>query len=140
MKRKYLVAATISIVALLFSGGMLFSQTPELFNYQAVARNSQGSPMLNQSIGLRISILKSSPTGIASYVELHNTQTNGMGLFSVKIGGGSPISGSMTNIDWSSDTYYLKVEMDGYGGVNYQLMGTTQLFVSGNQQCWFFRN
>jgi hypothetical protein len=48
-------------------------------------------------------------------------------LFNLVIGAGAVQSGNMATIDWSNDTYYLKVGMDVAGGANFLTMGTTQL-------------
>ena len=53
--------------------------------------------------------------------------TNNFGLANLNIGEGSTVSGDFSTIDWSTDKYYIKVEMDATGGTSYQLMGTSQL-------------
>jgi hypothetical protein len=107
---------------------ILNAQTPpNAFNYSAVARNPSGVPIANSAIGIQITILKSSPTGTSEYVENHVVNSDEFGLFNLIIGGGAVQSGSIENIDWSSDSYYLQVGMDVSGGVNFVLMGTTQL-------------
>ena len=58
---------------------LVTAQTPEAFHYQAVVRNKAGDLLKAQSIDVQISILKSSPTGIAVYQETHTTQTSGAG-------------------------------------------------------------
>jgi hypothetical protein len=50
-----------------------------------------------------------------------------LGLFNIQIGGGSIVSGSISAINWSIATYYLKIEMDANGGSSYVFMGTSQL-------------
>ncbi len=100
---------------------------PQAFNYSAVARNAAGQPIASATIGIQISILKTSPTGAAQYSENHFVNTDAYGLFNIIIGAGSVQSGSMTNINWSEDNYYLKVGMDVNGGTNFLTMGTTQL-------------
>jgi hypothetical protein len=100
---------------------------PQAFNYSAVARNAAGQPIATATIGIQVSILKTSPTGVAQYSENHFVNTDAFGLFNLVIGGGAVQSGSMTTIDWSNDNYYLKVGMDATGGTNFLTMGTTQL-------------
>ena len=100
---------------------------PNAFNYSAVARNALGQPIATTTIGIQISILKNSPTGASQYSENHFVNTDGFGLFNLVIGAGAVQSGSMANIDWSNDNYYLKVGMDATGGTNFLTMGTTQL-------------
>ena len=105
----------------------IFAQAPNVFNYQGVARDLSGNPLLDQNIGLRISILQGSISGVEAYKELHLISTNEAGLFNIHIGGGTPVSGGIETIDWGNGPYFLKIEMDPEGGSNYQLMGTNQL-------------
>jgi hypothetical protein len=100
---------------------------PNAFNYSAVARNAAGQPIVTSTIGIQISILKTSTTGTSQYSENHFVNTDAFGLFNLVIGAGAMQSGSMATIDWSNDNYYLKVGMDVAGGTNFLTMGTTQL-------------
>lgn len=100
---------------------------PNAFNYSAVARNAAGKPIATTTIGIQITILKTSPTGASQYSENHFVNTDAYGLFNLVIGAGAVQSGSMATIDWSNDNYYLKVGMDAAGGTNFLTMGTTQL-------------
>ena len=118
---------------------------PNAFNYSAVARNASGQPIANATIGIQITILKTSPTGVSQYSENHFVNTDAFGLFNLVIGAGAVQSGSMATIDWSNDNYYLKVGMDANGGTNFLTMGTTQLLSvpyalyaasSGNTSAW----
>jgi len=107
--------------------GIIDAQSPDMFNYQAVARDDQGNVLSNQDVGIKISILQGSASGTVVYEEEHSKTTNAQGLVSLKIGDGSVMSGTFSNIDWSSGPYFIEVEMDETGGTNYTTMGTTQL-------------
>jgi hypothetical protein len=100
---------------------------PNAFNYSAVARNSSGQPIATTTIGIQITILKTSPTGTSVYSENHFVNTDQFGLFNLTVGAGAVQSGSISTIDWSNDNYYFKVGMDANGGTNFLTMGTTQL-------------
>ena len=100
---------------------------PNAFNYSAVAHNASGLPIASTTIGIQISILKTSPTGASQYIENHFVNTDAYGLFNLVIGAGAIQSGLMATIDWTNDNYYLKVGMDVTGGTNFLTMGTTQL-------------
>ena len=102
------------------------AQPPEGINYQGVARDSIGHPLLNQSIGIRLSILDSSSSGQVVYVETHLVLTNNNGLFNLTIGGGVILNGNFVTINWGQNNKWLKIEMDATGGSNYQLLGTTE--------------
>lgn len=117
----------ILITGMLLAIHVAFSQSPQAFKYQAVARDSTGTVLSNTAINLRISIIKGSAYGSAVYTESHNATTNSLGLFNLEIGTGSIITGSFSNIDWGADKYFVKVEMDATGGNNYITMGISQL-------------
>lgn len=101
---------------------------PQGINYQAVARNTGGAVISNQNVGVRISIIDGTPTGILEYAETFNTTTNQFGLFNIVIGSGTPTAGSFSSVTWSaSSNKYVKVEVDPAGGTSYIDMGTNQL-------------
>lgn len=115
------------MVTFSFISSVVFAQAPQKINYQGIARDNAGLELANQAISLRFSIHQSTPTGTVSYNERHDgIITNQFGLFSIHIGDGFVLSGSM-NIDWSAGPYYLEVEMDPNGGNNFTSMGTSQL-------------
>ena len=111
-----------------------FAQSPNLLNYQGVARNGVGNVLPNQPVGLRLSILNGGPTGPAVYSETRNVTTNMFGLFNVQVGSPGAITstGTVAGINWTafgagSGTKFLKVEIDAQGGTNYFNVGSTQL-------------
>ena len=107
--------------------GSLMAQAPQGFKYQAVIRDGSGVIIADQQVGLQISILQSSIDGTAVYVETFAPNTNKFGLINLNIGEGTVVSGGFTTIDWSSDTYFVKMEMDIAGGTSYEEYGTSQL-------------
>ena len=109
-----------------FSLITLLSQTPQAFNYQAVARDNNGNVLTNQKVSFRISLLQGSTTGSEIYCETHIDSTNQFGLVNLKIGNGTVLTGDFSTIDWSTGGYFLMVEMDETGGTSYQEMGTTR--------------
>ena len=115
-----------SLFAFLFAT-LLIAQTPNLISYQAVVRNASNALVVNQSVGIKFSILKSSINGTTVYSETQNSTTNNNGLFTAKIGSGSLVSGSLTNINWGNDLYFIKTEIDPTGGNSYTINGTSQL-------------
>jgi hypothetical protein len=104
-----------------------YSQVPQLISYQTVIRNTTGTLLTNQTVGMKISILQGSTTGTPVYVETQTPTTNINGLASIAIGGGTVISGSMTGISWGTGTYYIKTETDPTGNTNYTITGSSQL-------------
>ncbi len=105
------------------------AQSPQSFKYQAVARNSNGTPIANSAIGLRMSFRSGSVNGTAVYSETFTPNSNAIGIFTVNIVEGNVLSGSFSDIDWGANKYFLNVAIDASGGSNYTDMGTTQ-FVS----------
>ena len=103
-----------------------FAQSPQLIPYQAVARNSGGNLIANQAVGLQFTIRTALWNGSIEYQETNTATTNDLGLFSVNIGGGTIVSGTMAGITWSSASKFLQVEIDPTGGTTYIDMGTTQ--------------
>lgn len=104
----------------------LFAQTPQAMNYQAVARNANGTVLPNQNINVRFSILDVSINGTTLYSETHSAQTNAYGLFTLAIGGGTVTSGVFSSINWGNAAKFLKVEIAPDGSSNYTLQSTTQ--------------
>jgi uncharacterized membrane protein len=121
MKKIYSV-----IVGLLLTT-IIWAQAPEKMSFQAVVRNSSNALVVNKTVGMRLSILQSSVSGTAVYVETQNPTTNANGLASLEIGGGTVVSGAFAAIDWSTGPYFIKTETDLNGGSNYSISGTSQL-------------
>jgi hypothetical protein len=76
---------------------------------------------------MRISILQTSSSGTAVYVETQTPITNANGLASIEIGGGTLVSGNFATINWANGPYFIKTETDPNGGTNYSITGTSQL-------------
>ncbi|MCB9251374.1 MAG: hypothetical protein H6605_02845 [Flavobacteriales bacterium] len=104
-----------------------FSQVPEKINYQAVARDANGTIIASKSISVRFSIHDNGASGPVVYSETQKVVTNALGVFSVAIGGGTIVSGSMSTINWGLNDKFLQVEFDPNGGNSYSDMGSTQL-------------
>jgi hypothetical protein len=115
------------ILSVLASLMIAYAQVPQAFKYQAIARDANGNPLVNQNIGLRISLLQRDVNGPEVYSEVQNVTTTPYGLIELEIGEGRILSGSFNEIDWKSAPCYLKIEMDINGGTDYHLMGTSEL-------------
>ena len=123
MKKLFTLLATVTLSV------MLFAQAPQSFSYQTVIRDASWQVLSNQTISLEISIIEDALNGTAIYTEFLQATTNELGLVNLSIGvvGGQVTSGSWSNIDWGNHTYFIQVAVDVTGGVNYIVMGTTQL-------------
>jgi|LakMenEpi03Aug12_release.lakeMendotaPanAssembly.Ray.scaffolds.fasta_scaffold135950_1 uncharacterized protein (TIGR02145 family) len=126
-KFKQMKKHLLSLILIHLGVSVSHAQSPDRLSYQAVVRNSSGNPVVSQSVGSRMSILKGSATGSAVYVETQQATTTANGVLNLEIGSGKVESGSLSAIDWSQGPYFAKVETDPAGGTNYTVVGATQL-------------
>lgn len=103
------------------------AEVPQGFSFQAVVRDNQGELATNRIVNIRISLLEGGESGMVLYAENHSVRTNSQGLVSLVIGNGSNQSGELSSIEWGDGVYFLKMEADANGGVDYQLVAVTQL-------------
>jgi hypothetical protein len=117
------------IILLLSPAGQLNAQVPQAFNYQAVARDNAGNPIVNHAIGIKIIIHQGSASGTVVYSEtfVPAPTTNQFGLFTLAIGTGTPVTGTFSTVAWGSGNYWIEVQMDATGGTAYTSMGASQL-------------
>ncbi len=102
------------IVFLLSFSSVLFSQAPQGFSYQAVARDGARNPLSNTSLTVYFSILDGSDQLI--WKEEHDVTTNDLGMFSTIIcnddadkTGGS--ASALADISWGASPHSLQVEV-----------------------------
>lgn len=103
------------------------AQAPTKMSYHAVVRNASNALVANNNVGIQISILQTTATGAAVYIERHATPTNANGLATIEIGGGTVVSGVFADINWANGPYFIKTQTDPTGGTNYTISGTSQL-------------
>jgi len=115
------------IALLAFFTSTAFSQVPQAFNYQGIARDAVGVPLLDRNIALRITLKEGGTPGLDVYKEIHQVQTNKLGLFSIEVGRGSSTFGLFNDIQWGAGQHFIQVEIDPNGGQNFTVMGTAQL-------------
>src|SRR5512133_3624833 len=118
----------IFVLVFLFFGSIRIAysqQMPSGISYQAVARNATGDELINQTVTVRLSLLKGSPSGDPDWIESHTVKTDAYGLFNLIIGEGSREGGAsaaFSDIQWGKEPHFLKIEVDfGFGFRN---MGT----------------
>ena len=117
---------TLSIIALLAITFTSFGQAPEGFKYQSVIRDASNAILINQPVGIRLTILQTSPTGTAVYTETFSETSNAYGLVNLEIGTGTTTD-DFSAIDWASGPYFIETAIDVTGGTTYAVMGTSQL-------------
>lgn len=93
------------------------AQTPNQFKYQAVLRDASGNVLSDKAVTIDISILQGSATGTSVFDETHNVTTTAQGLINLNIGSVQ----DMSTINWSTDTYFMEITVNG------TIMGTSQL-------------
>ena len=102
---------------------------PKLVNYQAIAFNVNGNPLNQESIDVKIAIIKGTSTNLLIYEEEHNLTTASNGLFSLQIGNGittgNGIISQFGNLDWNADDFFMNVQINIGNG--YEDLGTQQL-------------
>jgi len=115
------------IILFLFYTTLVFAQTPQLLNYQGIARNGN-SVLANTFVKLRFTIHDGTASGTIVYQETQAAiPTNAYGLFTAQIGSGTVNSGTFIAINWGTGAKYLQVEMDPSNGSTFTDLGTTQL-------------
>lgn len=116
----------ILIALLLLSVTTVFSQAPDLLNYQGVARDAGGN-IINTTIGLKFEILQGSASGTVVYEETNTSLPSSAGIFTAAIGGGFPVVGTFSVINWATGPYFVRVSIDPAGGTSFNTIGTSQL-------------
>ena len=119
--RRMLVFLPFVFFLLSFVFSSVSAQSPQSFNYQAVAR-SNGEILKNTTLDVRLSLLQGSENGNTAWTETQTVTTNDFGLFTIQAGSNTPV-----DVDWSQGPYFLKVEADLKDGNGFNTMGVTQL-------------
>jgi len=117
----------LSFAIFLFCALSLMAQSPELFTYQAIIRNSNNMLVANMHVRARICIKQGSASGDDIYSETHVVQTNANGLMTFNIGEGTVLHGDFSTIQWSNGPFFLVVAVDPHGGEDYTITSTQQL-------------
>ena len=82
--------------------------------FQAIARDNSTNPAKDRKIYVQTNIIQSSPTGTIVLIEEHKTNTDAHGVFSILVGNGERVGGTVTGlstIDWSKGPYYLNINI-----------------------------
>lgn len=103
--------------------------TTQKLTYQAVVRGQSNFLQINTAINVKVSLIHGEPNGIASYIETHKPVTNDNGLFTIKIGGGTILSGSYDNFKWQEGPVFLKTEIDfkDQWNIEFNFVNTSEL-------------
>ncbi len=118
---------------LLFIQMHLFSQVENEIgiNFQAIARNTDGSIIPEKGITIRLSIIEGSPDGKIVYQEIKSTRTNVVGSFNIVIGLKEQsyigVIGDFNLINWQISPKFLRVEIDPNGGIQFLNLGVQKM-------------
>lgn len=126
MKKFFLFLAGITFLQL-----TTYAQAPQAVCYQAAAKDNQGVDLVGQDISIRAAVVKNNPSGTVEWEEIHSPTTDQFGLFTINIGEGAATgNGAQTDfslINWGDGDYWLRIEMDASGGMDFELMGATKI-------------
>ena len=102
------------VMATLFQS-QLFAQTPASgIIFQAVARDQYSNPAKDRKIFVQSSIIQNTVSGVKVLIEEYETNTDASGVFSISVGNGKRIGGTVTSlglIDWGQGPYYLNLKI-----------------------------
>jgi hypothetical protein len=82
--------------------------------FQAIARDINKNLATNRKIYVQTNIIHAAPTGTIVLTEEHQANTDAYGIFSIMVGDGTRVGGSLTGlnvIDWSKGPYYLNLKI-----------------------------
>lgn len=114
---------TILLYFSLLISGLTLAQTG--INYKALIKDSSGNVLSSQMIDVEFTVIKNIGA-VDVYKELHgNVMTDANGIIILTIGGGVASIGNYDLIDWGSDSYALKTQIDIGSGLS--LFNTTGL-------------
>lgn len=117
----------LTLIGVAIAIAYIYSQSPQAFKYQAIARDNAGNILTGQNVSLQIKILSGSREGEVVYSETHSTITNSHGLINLSIGKGENRTGDINLVNWGNASHYIKVFIDPTGGNDYMEMGTSEL-------------
>ncbi len=105
---------------------IMFSQSPQKINYQAIIKETSGEIVSNQSISVQVNINENTANGTTVYSETHTVTTSQDGLVTLLIGDGTTTD-DFSSIAWEGASYFLNIAVDLNGGTTYTDIGTLQL-------------
>lgn len=107
------------------------AQTEKGINFQAVARNADGSILSNKDISVRLSLRQGTTDGLIEYQEIKTVSTNVVGLFNLVLGSKENsnivVIGDYNSINWINGNKFLQVEVDPFNSINFIYLGTQKI-------------
>ncbi len=106
--------STLLIIITLSCSNLFAQSTGTGIFFQAIARDQYTNPAKDRKIFVQSSIVQSTATGIKVLIEEHQTTTDGSGVFSISVGQGTRIGGTVASLDkieWAKGPYYLNLKI-----------------------------
>ena len=111
-----IIIKTITLIAILIT--ISTKASAQTLNngifFQAVARDNFSNPAMNRKIYVQSSIIQTTATGTIVLTEEFQTTTDATGIFSISVGQGMRIGGTVSNltgIDWAKGPYFLSLKI-----------------------------
>jgi len=117
----------IILIIVVAISSWVYAQPPKAFSFQGLATNTNGEPVVNSTVGVKISIVQNSADGNEAYIETHLVESGATGTFNLSIGKGEPQQGNFGAVSWGSDRHFIKTAIDITGNANYVYAGTSEL-------------
>ena len=119
MQKQYLLL--LALLAL----GTLHAQAPQAINYQAVIRTSNGQPVNDPSLSMRVQIRQGSPTGAIVFEEVHAGESATNGGVQFALGTANPTG--FAAMDWAAGPYFIQIDYDLDNGTAFSNMDAVQM-------------
>lgn len=117
------IFSSIALALILSLASHAQTNIPQLINFQSVARDNNGSPIVSQSVLVRLTLREGSASGTALYCATHQATTNAYGSFSISLNRnalGTGCNGAaptpFENLNWLSGSKWMQIEYQAPGG------------------------
>jgi hypothetical protein len=127
LMKKCLLWLVLVFVVAIVQTNVYAQESTQGIHYQAVARNSFNQPLVNMPVVLKISITGDDAAQQVFYTEQQEVSTNEQGLFTAIIGQGSQKKGQLSEVPWSKEKLWMKVEMIGNQNKTFNVLSNTRI-------------
>ncbi len=108
-----------------FSAFFAFSQAPQRINYQGLARNSAGVPIVNRPLVLKFELRQGSATSATVFTEEQSVTTNSLGLFTTQIG--KTTTAGLSQVNWANGPTFMQLWVDTASNGNFTDLGVQEM-------------
>lgn len=89
---------------------------PGGFRHQGVVRDGSGRPLANMPVTLQILISEDAKMGNALYIETQELVSGPSGGFSLTVGEGNPVKGTLASVPWFQEGLWMHIFVQAKGG------------------------